>query len=232
MDVWNSVHDDAEGMPANYPFDSEEAALEPTMPVPEKDPTSQGQSPIQNQGTGMSPELTELKKGIAALQTDGDAMPSVSGTDYDALTADARRAAWSMALVQLGAGIAGNNMQAGLRNAGISASRGMTEARRIAMRGKEMEMRESEASFNRTAKKLGLDIDMARIDSWASKNLNDNNRDRYNSMKLAIESLTKDLTNYTSFSEEERKQKKEERDKLQVQLIEMATSNWNNLKGT
>lgn len=148
-------------------------------------------------------ELEQIQARINALTTaegtpkSARKNPYESKVDFKAMSDQARKDAFSSALIQMGAGIAGNDMQAGLRNAGIAQSRGMRGARALELQGKTYEAdrtakasdwdaNEVDRQFDRTVKRLGLDINMAQMNSWAAKNMTDRQRNNLSALEMKI----------------------------------------------
>lgn len=213
------------------------------------DPISKDNS--RSRGDPAPSKLDTLREGIASLGTetggyagDGQIVDALDTTD---LAAQARKAAWGNALVQLGAGIAGGDLQAGLRNAGIATSRGLEDTRRLDLIGKQSEItrqreqrafdaRERDAEFNRTARKLGLEIQMEQVDAMAERSLSYERKQEFYEMKNTLELLTKqkadDLIAIDSMSEEEAAALDKSIEDITARIISMTAIKYGSLEGT
>lgn len=188
------------------------------------------------------------------------AQQKASGVDTTELAKRARKDAWSNALMQLGAGIASNKFGEGLRNAGIATAQGTQDARRLELLGKtsqnqaenqaralelqgrtseytsqlnkmKMKSKETDAAFNRASQILGHQIDLKRLDSWADKNLNDQQRNQYDTTKLLIDALSEKASTLSN-SPEEIEMAKRQLNELIYKLSSQYSTSWDKLKGT
>lgn len=126
--------------------------------------------------------------------------PYAEALDLSQMSDQARKDAFYASMVQLGAGIAAGNSAEGWRNAGITHSRGLKDARDIEMKQKlsehhraakasEWEANETDRTFARTMQKLGYKLDIKRMKSWEAKNANDAAGRKFEVLKLTITSL-------------------------------------------
>ena len=174
-----------------------------------------------------------------------------AGLDTSDLTARARKDAWSSALMQLGAGIAGNDLSGGLQRAGVVATSGMRDARRMQFLGDQsiqnaqMEARkleltgrtaesgrqkdlggvvsaERDALFNRELAKHGTTLRELTINSWKYKNMNDSQRYQFDLMKFAASTLVEQVSVLSRLTDEEKADKQLQLDDLTAAIISMA----------
>lgn len=168
----------------DYPSTASDT-LADTFGISRGDANVQGESPIQTQADGskrpaLEPDLAPAKtdddaSGILGALTEtpsGDRSNPVNRPtlDFDDLIAESRRQGLSNALMQLGAGIAGGDVAAGISAAGKAATEGTQAARELDMRrrltefeaGREDLRRESEEE--RFAEKMGFDRERLKFD--------------------------------------------------------------------